>query len=127
MLMMTSDTRRRGFLMTELIVGTALLGVALAGLAVSLQGASMFNQYQWTRQRCVAAAEAQLDSLAATGGPIEETRMKSLWPDVDVAMDTMIGEAAWEGLEMVRVTATGKAGPRVVTVRLERYFPRDKR
>lgn len=125
MLMTTSNTKQRGFLMTELIVGTALLGVALAGLAVSLQGASMFNQYQWTRQRCVAAAEAQLDSLTATGRPIAETRMKSLWPDVDVAV-SRAGEATWEGLELVRVAATGKAGPRVVTVHLERYFPRDK-
>lgn len=111
--------------MAEVIVGAILLGLAITGLAVSLQGFSMMNRYQWTRQRCVAAAEAQLDSLAATGTPIEESEIKRLWPEAKVAVDRSAGQGSWDGLELVRVTATGKAGARAVTVRLERYFARN--
>lgn len=117
-------TRQCGFLTAELIVGTALLGVALAGLAVTMQGFSMFNRYEWTRQRCIAAAEAQLDSLAATGRPIDETQLKQLWPEVDVVIGRTAGQASWDGLELVRVTATGRADARTVTIRLERYVLR---
>jgi hypothetical protein len=111
--------------MAELIVGTALLGLAIVGLAVSLQGTAMFNQYQWTRQRCVAAAEAQLDSLVTIGKPIDESEIKRLWPKVNVAVDRTPGDGPWDGLERLRVTATGVTGPRLVTVRLERYVPKD--
>ena len=111
--------------MAEVIVGTALLGLILVAWTVSLQGASMFNEYQWTRQRCTAAAAAQLDSLAIIGKPIDEAEIKRLWPDVDVAIDRTAGDASWNGLQLLRVTATGRAGARVVTVRLERYIRTD--
>jgi type II secretory pathway pseudopilin PulG len=114
-------------MMAELMVGTALLGMALAGLAVTIQGFSMINQYQWMRQRCVAAAEAQLDSLAASGKLIDEAETQRLWPDVQVTLDRTAGQAAWVGLDLVHVTAVGRAGPHVVTVRLERYVPKDHR
>jgi len=123
--MKMDKTNRRGFMMAELIVGTALLGLAIAGLAVTIQGFTVINQYQWTRQRCAAAAQAQLDSLAATGKPIEETEMRRLWPDIEVMMNRTAGEAGWAGLDLVHAAATGWAGSHAVTVRLERYFPRD--
>lgn len=111
--------------MAELMVSTALLGMAVAGIAVTIQGATMINRYQWTRQRCVAAAEAQIDSLAATGKPIDEAEIARLWPEVQVTVDRTAGQAVWEGLELVRVTAVGMAGPHAVTIRLERYVSKD--
>ena len=111
--------------MTELIVGTILLGLTVTGLAVSIQGFSMMNQYQWTRQQCVAAAGAQLDSLAATGESIDPAEVARLWPKVTVTADRAAGQGPWDGLELVRVTAVGRAGRRAVTIRLERYFPKD--
>jgi type II secretory pathway pseudopilin PulG len=123
--MVSDRTKQRGFVMAEVIVGTALLGLAIAGLAVSLQGTSMFNQYQWTRQRCVAAAEAQLDSLAMVGKSIDEAEIKRLWPEVDVAIERTAGEGPWNELDLLQVTATGATGARVVTVRLERYLAKD--
>jgi type II secretory pathway pseudopilin PulG len=124
MLMKTDRTKQRGFLMVELMVSTVLLGMAITGLAVTIQGVSVINQYQWTRQRCAAAAEAQLDSLAAAGKPIDGTEMQRLWPDIQVTMGRTAGQAAWQGLDLVHVTAAGRAGPHGVTVRLERYFPK---
>jgi hypothetical protein len=112
-------------MMAELMVGTALLGMAIAGLAVTIQGFSMINQYQWTRQRCVAAAEAQLDSIAALGKTIAEAETQRLWPDVQITLDRTAGQAAWAGLDLAHVTAVGRVGPHVVTVRLERYVPKD--
>lgn len=113
--------RGRGFLLAEMIVGISLLGVIIAGLAVSMNGFSMINDYQWGRQRCMAAAEAQLDSLAATGKPIETQEMQRLWPGVTVALERTAGAGAWEGLELVQVTATAQPGPHRIIVRLARY------
>ena len=110
--------RRSGFLLAELVVATALLGMIIAGLAVSMNGFSMVNDCQWARQRCTAAAQAQLDSFAATGRLIEPEELKRLWPGVDVVVDRSPGAGPWEGLELIQVTATAQAGPRKITVHL---------
>jgi len=127
MLMRTDRTNRRGFMMAEVLVGTALLAMALAALAVILQGVSKINLYQWTRQRCVAAAQAQLDSLAVAGKPVEESEIERLWPQVRVSIERTAGEGVWQGLDLVRVTAVGWAASHEVTAHLERYLPRDDR
>ncbi len=116
--------RRGGFLLAELLVSTALLGLIIAALGVSMNGFSMVNDYQWARQRCTAAAEAQLDSIAATGGPIEPQELRRLWPGVDVATEKTPGVAPWDGLELVQVTATAQTGPRRVSVHLARCIGR---
>jgi type II secretory pathway pseudopilin PulG len=115
-----------GFIVAELLTATALLGLLIAGLAISMSGFSMFNRYQWSRQRCVAAAQAQLDSIVARGRPIESQELERLWPHVEVSVDTRPGEAPWDGLELVQVTAVGRpAGSRPVTVHLARYVLMD--
>ncbi len=113
--------RCRGFLFAELIVSMSLLGLIIAGLAVSMNGFSMVNDYQWARQRCTAAAQAQLDSLVATGHPIEPQELQRLWAGVDVVTEKAPGGAPWEGLELIQVTATAQPGSRKVTVHLARY------
>jgi type II secretory pathway pseudopilin PulG len=125
MLVLMKKMRRPGFLTAELLTATALLGLVIAGLAISMNGFSMFNGYQWTRQRCTAAAQAQLDSITATGVPIDDQELKRLWPEVEVVAETKPGEAPWDGLELVQVTATGRAGPRRVTIHLARYVLTD--
>jgi type II secretory pathway pseudopilin PulG len=116
--------RCRGFLLAELMVATALLGLIMAGLAVSLNGFSMVNDSQWARQRCAAAAQAQLDGFAATGRLIDVQELNRLWPGVDVVADRSPGAGPWEGLELIQVTATAQAGPRKITVHLARYLSR---
>jgi len=109
--------RNKGFLMAEMMTATVLLGLIIAGLAVSVNGFSKFNQYQWARQRCTAAAMAQLESATAAGIVIEPQELTRLWPDVTVSVERKPAEAPWGGLELVQVTAAS----RQVTVRLARY------
>jgi type II secretory pathway pseudopilin PulG len=116
-----STKRQKGFLSAELIVATGLLGLLVAGMAVSLGGFAGLNRYLWTRQRCTAAARAQLDSVVATGRPIEPQELQRLWPEAEVTVDAKPGTPPWEGLKLVEVTATAPAGARLVKVRLVRY------
>jgi type II secretory pathway pseudopilin PulG len=117
----STAVRCRGFLLSELIVTLALLGLIIAGLVVSMNGFALVNDYQWARQRCTAAARAQLDSLAATGRQIEPPELQRLWPGVEVTVDRSPGVGSWEGLDLVRVTASAQPGPRKITVSLVRY------
>jgi len=115
--------KRGGFITADVLTGITLLGLIVVGLAVSMNGFSAFNQYEWTRQRCTAAAVAQLDSLTATGRPIEPEQVKRLWPKVETTIETTPGQGPWQGLEQVRVTAVGSLpGTRQVTVCLTRYI-----
>jgi type II secretory pathway pseudopilin PulG len=122
--MKKNRTRCGGFLWAELVVAIGLLGVIVTGLMVSMNGFSLVNNCQWARQRCTAAARAQIDSLVATGRPIERPELQRLWPRVDVRVERTPGAGPWEGLELLQVTATAQAGPRKITVHLARYLPR---
>jgi type II secretory pathway pseudopilin PulG len=110
-----------GFLITELIVGIALLGLILAGLGLTASGLTRFNRYQWARQQCLAAAQAQLDSLTATGRPLDDPNVARLWPEVTLTTDRTPGEGQWAGLELLKVTATANTRPRQTAVQLARY------
>lgn len=110
-----------GFLLVELIVAIALLGLILAGLGLTVAGLGRFNRYEWARQQCLAAAQAQLDSLAATGEPLGVEDIERLWPDVTLTTDRLAGEGQWDGLELVQVAATMSTHPRPADVRLARY------
>jgi hypothetical protein len=124
MFMNKNRTRCGGFLWAEMVVAIGLLGVVLTGLAVSLRGFALINDCQWARQRCTAAAQAQIDSLVATGRPIEREELQRLWPHVEVRVDRAPGAGPWEGLELLQVTATTQAGRRHITVHLARYLGR---
>lgn len=112
-----SNTRYRGFFMADLLTASMLLGLIITLLAVSTGGFAKFNQYQWGRQRCVAAATAQLDSITATGSLIQEQELQRLWPQVSVTVDRSAADGPWAGLERVQVTAATMR----VKVRLTRY------
>ncbi len=111
-----SKSRQNGFVTAELLVTIILLGLIVAGLALSMHGFSGFNQYQWARQCCTAAALAELDSITA-GAPIEPQELERLWPHVTVSVNRSPAEPPWDGLEMVQVTAA----TRKAHVRLVRY------
>ena len=111
-----------GFLFTDLVVGLAVLGILLTGLALSLHGFAKFNHYQLLRQRCTAAAQAELDSIAITGRPIGDEALKRLWPKVSVSIQQSEGAGQWEGMKLVKVTAGGKSFRKEVKVRLSRYI-----
>ena len=119
-----TDKKRkyRGFFFTELVVSLAILGVILAGLAMSLDGIRRFNGYQLVRQRCVSAARAELDSIAMTGKAIDESNFKRLWPKMSVSIEESEGTGQWEGMQLVRVTTSAESFNNNVEIRLGRYF-----
>jgi hypothetical protein len=74
------------------------------------------------RQRCIAAAQAQLDSLTVTGRPIREADFSRLWPGLVVSIEKLEGTGQWEGMQLVKVTTTGKGFRKEVQVRVSRYL-----
>lgn len=120
--MSRGNARYSGFLMTEIIVALTVLGLLLAGLGVSLAGFAQFNRYQLTRQQCIAAAQAQIESIAATGKPIPEQDFARLWPGLTVSVQEKPGEGQWQGLTLVEVTVSDKSRRKIVEIRLSRYL-----
>ena len=120
------NKRYEGFLLTEIVVSMAILGILVAGLALSLHGFAKFNRYQLVRQKCIAAAQAELESMAATGGPIPDEDIARLWPNITVSTRKSPGTGQWLGMELVEVTAVGKSFRKEVKIQLSRYFPADE-
>ena len=120
------NAKHCGFLLTELIVAMSVLGMLLAGLAFSLTGFAKFNRYQLVRQQCIAAAQAQLDSIAATGRPIADEDLSRLWPGLAVAIRQTPGEGQWQGMQSIEVTTSGKSARKQVSIRLSRYILGEK-
>jgi type II secretory pathway pseudopilin PulG len=116
----------RGFLLTEITVAMIVLGILLVGLALSLNGFAKFNRYQLVRQQCIAAAQAELDSITATGKAIPDEDLKRLWPKLSVSIKNSIGTGQWQGLKLIEVTASGMALSKEVRVQLSRYVLEDE-
>jgi type II secretory pathway pseudopilin PulG len=115
-----------GFLLAEIIVSLTVMAMLLAGVAFSLNGIARFNRYQLIRQQCIAAAQAQLDSLTATGKPIEDGDFSRIWPGLSVFIEKSAGQGQWEGTQLVKITTSGKYLRKQVTIELSRYFSRDE-
>ena len=118
---MSPSRHRRALLLTELMVALAVLGTLMVGLALTLHSVRRFHQVLGVRQQCMAAAQAQIDSLMATGLAIDPNRIATLWPRLKVETEIRPGEGQWKGLDLVRARASGPSGPRIVTVTLARY------
>ncbi len=127
------NSKHRGFLMTEIIVALSVLGLLLGGLGVSLAGFARFNRYQLTRQQCIAAAQAQLESITATSKPIPDQEFTRLWPGLTVSIREIPGVGQWQGLTLVEVTSSDKPAlsavegsrRKNVEIQLSRYVRRD--
>lgn len=119
------NPRQRGFLLTELIVALSVLGILMTGFALSLHAFAQFNSYQLVRQRCIAAAQAELDSMTATGKPVPGEDFERLWPGLTVSIDESPGVGQWQGMKLVQATTSGKSFRNKVQVRLCRYISTD--
>ena len=124
---MFPSRRNRALLSTELMVALVILGILMVAMAVTLYGVRRFHQVLWFRQQCTAAAQAQIDSLIATGLAIEPNRIATLWPRLKVETQVRPGQGQWQGLDLVQATASIPTGRRVVSVRLARYGTIPKR
>ena len=115
-----------GFTLIEIMVSVAVLGLVLGGLALSLHGFAKFNRIQWMRQHCIAAAQAQLDSIAVTGEAIRDEDFKRLWPNLSFSFKESSGAGQWEGMKLIEVTANGMSFGKEVKVQMCRYFLADQ-
>jgi hypothetical protein len=120
--MTTERVRYRGLMMTELIVSLTVLGMLMVTFAISLDGFRRLNHYHFTKQRCVSAAQATLDSIAVTGKAIDEADVNRLWPGVIIKIEESEGTDQWKGLKLISVSARGTTGNKNVEVRLSRYI-----
>ena len=120
------NKKRGGFFITEITVASAILGILLVGLALSLYGFAKFNRYQLVRQQCIAAAQAELDSIAIMGKPIPDEDFKRLWPKLDVNVKSTAGTGQWQEITLVEVTAKGKSFNKEVKVQLAGYVLADE-
>ncbi len=120
--MFVKKPKNSGWMLAEMIVAMTVLGMVLVGLALSLNGFTRFNHYQLVRQRCIASAQAQLDSLAATGEPIGESEFKRLWPKLTCTIEETSGIGQWEGTKLVRVTTIGPSTNNKAKITLSRYI-----
>ena len=108
--------------MAEALVSLTVLGMIMVGLAMSQNTFRTFNTLQLARQRCIAAGEGQLDSIAATGEPIPQEKFRQLWDDVQATVEQTPGRGEWAGLTLVKVTAVNRTGGRETKVELARYL-----
>ena len=115
-----------GFLWTEAAVAIIVMGVVLVTFALLLDGFRRFNNYQLVRQRCIAAAGAQLDSITATGKPICDKDIERLWPKLNVSIKKSPGTGQWREMTLVEVTACGRSFHNEVKIRLSRYISQDQ-
>ena len=118
----TARRTHAGWLLSEAAIAMLLLAAIAAGLATVLKGAARVNHYCLVKQQCIAAAEAQLDSIAATGKAISQDDVKRLWPKIRVRLDQAAGKGQWQGLRLIEATAVGqtKRG-KTVSVKMLRY------
>jgi hypothetical protein len=121
--MITKCAKYRGLMMAELIVSMTVLGMLMIAFAISLDGFRRLNHYHFTKQRCVSAAQATLDSIAATGAAINDNDLKRLWPGVVIKIDKSQGSGQWKGMDLISVTAGADIRNKKVEVHLSRYFP----
>ena len=82
-----------GWLLTEMLVAIAIFAALIATLAVAQRSSAKLNKRLLAHQRCLAAAQAQLDSIAATGLPISDENLQRLWPGIEVELN--IVEYVW--------------------------------
>ena len=114
--------RYKGYLLAELTITLSVIIVILACLALGMRTFVNFNRYQLTRQECISAAQAQLDSVAAAGKPISDEDSKRLWPKITIKIEQTEGTGQWEGLKLIKIKTTAKNMRKDITVETARYI-----
>ena len=115
-------TPRGGWTLAEVVISVVVLGILIAGFGAAQGSFRTFSAYQWTRRQCIAAGEAQLDSIAATGRALSKEDAARLWPGVRSQIVRSPGKDDWAGLMRVRVTTSAPVDGRTVTITLARYM-----
>ncbi|MCE5340085.1 MAG: hypothetical protein LLF92_03025 [Planctomycetaceae bacterium] len=123
---MKKKFKNNGSLMAETMIAMALLGTIMVCMAIGLKTFGNFNKYLFAKQRCISAAQAQLDSISATGTPISDEINKRLWPKVKINIEESQGSGQWQGLKLVKVKAVEQSGQKQAHIEMARYFAEKK-
>ena len=119
---MRKRNNQPGWMLIELTVVIAILGVLAATLAASMSSYAKLNKMYLLKQQCISACRAQLDSISVTGKPVSKEDIKRLWPGLETVISYRSGTGKWKGLELVQVTATAKNKPSKVKLHQSRYL-----
>jgi type II secretory pathway pseudopilin PulG len=122
MLVKRTTRKSQAVLFTECLIAMTILGMLLVGFWYSLSACRTFNHIQMARLRCTAAAEAQLDSLTATGRAMDDATIQKLWPGVKLYVTRTPGENKWIGLTRLHVRADAVTQGRDVRMDFSRYI-----
>ena len=107
--------------MIEAVISVGVLGILLGVMGLTQGQLRTFNALQLAKQRCAAAGQAQIDSIAATGNRLDGATLERLWPSVATAIEQTPGRGDWAGLTRVKVTSRATVDGRPVVVSLTRY------
>ena len=120
--MMTGSRRRwGGWILTEALVSLGVTGVLMGVLAAAQSRSGTFNALQLARERCIAAGQAEIESIAATGAPLEPGQREKAWRGIRTNIERTPGEGDWAGMTLLKVTASTTVKGRGVTITLHRY------
>jgi hypothetical protein len=111
--------------MVECAWAISILGMLVGAGAYVSHHVGQFNRHELARRRCLAAAEAQIDSIAETGKPLPAAEVKRLWPKVKFIADRRPARGAWEGTLRHEVKAEWTHKPSV-SVTLVRFVAAQK-
>lgn len=121
-IIMNTYRKNNGWIMTEFLVALGLLVVIFAMYEKTVNAAATINRLELAKQRCIAAAQAQLDCMEATHEQIPEEDFQRLWPKMDISVEKSDGEGNWDGLTLIKVKTTDKSRSREVKIQLCRYM-----
>jgi Tfp pilus assembly protein PilV len=111
----------RGVILTEAVVSLVVAAVVMAAAIDVRIRARREARKAMLYQQCVAAGQAQLESLSAGGGQFEAETVDELWPDIRLETTRTPGTGDWQGLDLATVRAEGKDGQVQTGVTLRRY------
>jgi len=106
-----------------MLVALTIFVLLLTGLGVTQSGVAAYQRFMLVRQHCLAAAQAQLDCIAATGKPMGQEPFQKTWPGLKAVIDQTPGQGDWQGLKLLKVSVTGRSEGHPVRVDLCRYVP----
>lgn len=101
----TRTSRRRAFLLVEMIVGTAILGLLMLAVSRLLSDYQSATRSQLLRERLRNMAQSRLEEIRAGAIPLENA-IRTEDDDTRVEIVVRDAEGAWAPLKFVEVTAS---------------------
>ena len=115
---------RNGWMFVDLTITMFILTMLFVCLSITMKGMRGYNRLNLTRQQCLSAAQAQMDSIAARGNTIGDDDMGRLFEGVGVSIERKPGQGVWKGMEAVTILANKRSGKQDVNIELMRYVPK---